>query len=227
MMYRVIPEAVNTLLLSPLSTQIAQYQTKDNSTYILNIYDYINSQIQCNAHKFLANPFSEKDERFSTSTAQFRQAYKYLSSCCQSTFFRKDDDCRREFHHCLQIAFIECLAASLALSEVHSNSVITLTLPLQFRDKMEIPTLDGAAQVFDAVDHVVMVTDFTELFTCFLAGDGFDIVSKRLVALGPKVAEALNLSMFYQQLLDNPSDELKQITVQAWLAIQRIYAFRR
>ncbi|MEG2262846.1 MAG: hypothetical protein RSC43_00095 [Clostridia bacterium] len=229
MILRVGQNFVNTLLLASINQRIGLGLVSDGDECVINMADYLQSQIFCNCHKYLADPFTEGIDhtKYSTSTSSFCDAYKYMASVCQGTCFRKDETFHMEFFHAMRIAFIEILAASLTLENTFEDVTLTLSLPLAFIKQMDIPIVEDGLAALDYSGKIIIIQDFNALYEYMLSHNEFEQVCKRVIALGSSVEASMDLNKFYNSAHSNPSNAWKRSVVQAWLAIKNIYAFGR
>ncbi len=223
---------INTLLLTTvnprISTQKYSKQVLDNARLVINIQDYIVSQVTMNIHKCLANPMSElvNYTKDSTTSAQFKSANSYLSSVCEKTYYRQDKHCYAEFVHAVKLCYVETLASLMVLSQTFDNVSFRITVPMTFAQNVPMQSTDGDIdEVLKYKGKFIFIDNLASVYGHLVAQNQLPRVIKWVIALGPHVENSIDISVILKKLKEEPSLGLKDSIALVYLVMQDIYAF--
>lgn len=219
--FRVTHDRLNSYLgqlLDPkLSTKISYYTEPNNAILYVNLYDFLESQIANNLHRF----FYEVD------TTTFKKAKKYLTAVCEDTVYKSDTDCQQAFMQACRIFLQDMAALQIVLNNTFTELYVEPTVPKIFREQLrnEVDYTD-TEEVLKHSGEILFFDSYT-LFAPLLAEDTKAIskAMQQLMLLGPVVYQNIDTRKVLLSAFKGGPVAIDQKLVQLHLLDQNIIAF--
>lgn len=231
---RVNASEVNVLLACTVDvtvrSRVSNWETIKGSRLVINFYDYLTSQVYNNYHKYISDPFRQKNEKpnYSVTTTEFSDARNYIDALCHKTILRADNKVRNSFYKCLKLFITEMILVQTILCQVDTDkeTISLITLPRTLIDTLELkPISEDISEVLENVNNVILVRDFDFVYNYIKDNDLIEDALSILTGYNSAILYNLDYHKLLQEVYSNPSSLIKQAIAQLWLVQKNIYAF--
>lgn len=232
---RVASQGVNTLLACIVNADVrlksSQWDRVRGTCFVVNYYDYLNSQLYNNLHQYIFNPFEKSLCRVSIPTRDFGNAKAYVESVVHNTVLANDTQLLASNRTCVKAFLSEMIAVQLVISQAEmisdgTETPILCTFPTRFLANSKVFEADRDIEsILGMQDCYVRFNDFDFIFYHILENDMVEDALAILTKFSSTITYHLDFNQLLISTLDNPTPLIRQSIAQLWLLSKDIYGF--
>lgn len=220
-MYRIRANFLNSylaLVVDPkLQSRLTRMANLSNQTVIVNIYEFIESQLLANVHKYIGD----------IRTSEFRKAKRYLTAVCEETVYQYDEESKSSFITVAKALIIDLSIVQMLLTSTYPNVSFVVTAPPAYLDKLSgLPSVITESTIGMLPSPIVKVQDFVGVLdvmsnTDTAIADALEVIA----AFYPACLKNLDIAGIYKNALTGNTPMIDQRLAQLYLVSKGVISF--